>query len=167
MHRDVKGYEGLYYVTEFGSVYSYTRNVYNPATGDSYVKQGQEMSWEITKFGYARVILCKNGKSRKHPVHRLVAIAYYPNPENKPQVNHIDGNKLNNHKDNLEWNTASENTQHAFDTGLNKGQKLWDDEIRKNILSEYKYKSKECGIVALGLKYGLSKSTIYSIIKGG
>ena len=58
--------------------------------------------------------LTENGKTRWHLVHRLVAMAYIPNPKNLPFINHIDGNKLNNHIDNLEWCTRSENARHSF-----------------------------------------------------
>ena len=64
--------------------------------------------------GYVRCEL--NGKNIR--VHRLVGKAFVPNLENKPQINHIDGNKGNNHADNLEWCTNAENTQHAYDNGL-------------------------------------------------
>lgn len=68
------------------------------------------------KGGYLNVFL---GANNQYKVHRLVAMQFIDNPENKKYVNHKDGNKLNNHVDNLEWATLSENSQHAMDTGLN------------------------------------------------
>jgi len=75
--------------------------------------------------GYYVVALYLNGERKTMKVHRLVAIAFIPNPENKPEVNHKDGIKANNYDDNLEWNTSLENTQHANITGLTniKGEK--------------------------------------------
>lgn len=68
--------------------------------------------------GYAHVTLYINKKGKRVKIHRLVATAFIPNPNNKPYVNHIDGIRSNNNVENLEWVTASENTQHAVDTGL-------------------------------------------------
>lgn len=68
--------------------------------------------------GYLYVDLRKDGKGTKVALHRLLALTFIENPENKYTVNHIDGNKLNNTLENLEWNTVAENTQHAYDTGL-------------------------------------------------
>jgi hypothetical protein len=70
------------------------------------------------KGGYLNIFL---GKGNQYKVHRLVAIQFIINPKNKPCVNHKDGNKVNNHVDNLEWVTVAENNNHAFDTGLNTG----------------------------------------------
>ena len=70
---------------------------------------------------YILIWVNDNGKRRNIPAHRLIATAFIPNPENKPQVNHIDGNKHNNAVSNLEWVTRSENCRHAFRTGLYKG----------------------------------------------
>ena len=70
--------------------------------------------------GYFGMNLYSNGRGYPKRVHRLVAETFIPNPENKPEVNHKDGNKQNNSVDNLEWVTRSENMLHAYSTGLNK-----------------------------------------------
>jgi hypothetical protein len=74
---------------------------------------GKEMSQEITPGGYRRVAFRANNIQRRPFVHRLVAQAFIPNPDEKPDVNHIDGNKTHNHVNNLEWVTKSENAYHA------------------------------------------------------
>lgn len=104
--KDVVGYEGLYLVNELGEVYS--------------VKSGRQLTPCENRFGYLNVCLRKSGKGKTEKVHRIVAKAFIPNPENKPQVNHIDGNKKNNCADNLEWVTNSENKKHAFVSGISK-----------------------------------------------
>lgn len=81
---------------------------------------------------YLRVKPC--GKLYK--VHRLVAMAFIPNPENKPQVNHIDGNKSNNHYKNLEWCSVKENIVHAWKTGLNKAR-YGKDSKHKTPVNQY------------------------------
>ena len=68
--------------------------------------------------GYLRVCLSKNDKPKRFSVHRLVAELFVPNPESNPEVNHIDGHKMNNYVGNLEWATREENLKHAYDTGL-------------------------------------------------
>lgn len=80
-------------------------------------KSGIELTQRIT-LGYAYVAIQVGGKSVKKRVHRLVAEAFIPNPEGKDEVNHIDGNKLNNSVENLEWCTTSENLIHSYKTGL-------------------------------------------------
>lgn len=70
------------------------------------------------KKGYLNIDLYKNGKRSKNRVNRLVATAFIPNPDNKPEVNHKDGNKTNNHASNLEWVTKKENCRHAWDNNL-------------------------------------------------
>lgn len=94
-----------YIVTRKGEVYS-TKTY-------KYLKQSL-----CEKTGYKVVTLCNDDLRINESVHRLVAISFLPNPENKPQVNHIDGVKVNNNVENLEWCTVSENTIHAWENGL-------------------------------------------------
>ena len=114
----------------------------------------------------------KKGKSI--PFHRIVAKAFIPNPENKPEVNHIDGNTMNNKVTNLEWVTRSENIQHAWDTGLcvftenqrkaiAKTRKLSKDEAN-SIRKRYIPRDKVNGIRALGREFNVSKVVIQRIV---
>lgn len=83
--------------------------------------------------GYLKLTLSRNGKSKQVSVHRLVALHYLPNPYQRDQVNHIDGNKLNNHVSNLEWVTPEKNINHALEVGLRSGYMSMDE---KNLLLE-------------------------------
>jgi hypothetical protein len=114
--KDVVGYEGLYQVSNLGRVWRYERQVrrgYCLATMKARLKVQQ-----IATTGYWTVNLTdNNGKFMVHRVHRLVAIAFIPNPKNKPCVNHIDSNRLNPYASNLEWATKSEDCIHAYRVG--------------------------------------------------
>ncbi|AIW03217.1 HNH homing endonuclease [Bacillus phage Mater] len=82
--------------------------------------------------GYLRVCLTLDGAKKQYFIHKLVALAFIPNPENKPQVNHIKGlEKDNNRVDNLEWATRSENMQHAYETGLEVAKQGEDTNMAK------------------------------------
>lgn len=121
--KPVPSYEGLYEVSNLGNFRAVDR--YVPSRwGHDRLYHGKPMLTETTYDNYQRIVLMKNGVKRRFMAHRLVALAFIPNPQNKPEVNHIDGNKSNNIVSNLEWCTASENTQHAFRTGLCKASKL-------------------------------------------
>jgi NUMOD4 motif/HNH endonuclease len=120
--RDINGYEGLYQVSNLGNVRSLDRTIKH-YTGSVSVLNGRLKSKSNSR-GYLIVGLCKNGRLKSLKVHRLVAEAFIPNPENKPEVNHLSGNKSDNNIDNLTWATPSENIYHAHKTGLNKGSHL-------------------------------------------
>lgn len=87
-------------------------------------KNGKPMCQWTDNVGYKQCRLYKDGKKKYVRVHRLVAELFVPNPNNLPQVNHKDGNKLNNHYTNLEWVSNSQNTKHAFDNNLTSKVKL-------------------------------------------
>lgn len=117
---------------------------------------------------YNHVHLYNKGKGKSFSVHRLVALAFIPNIEGKPQVNHIDGNQKNNNVDNLEWVTRSENIRHAFDNKLNKGNKgkkfsktVLDDMERLTICTFTGEKRAE-----LALKYKVHNKTVYNLQNG-
>lgn len=170
--KDIFGYEGLYQISSNGLVKSLPRVVLSLLTNHWYPKKERIIKPEVTKkgLGYYRVQLCKNDSIEKALVHRLVAQAFIPNPKNKPQVNHIDGNKLNNHISNLEWTTVSENAQHAIVTGL-KNPKLAStyisEDIRELVRSEYIKGSKDFGCVSLAAKYKIGKQSVINIINRG
>ena len=121
------------------------------------------------KGGYLRVTLvCDDVKLRSFLVHRLVAMLYLSNPENKPEVNHKDGNKENNNVDNLEWVTREENQQHAFSNGLNdntgenNGRALLTEE---DVLNIYYSLGEGARIGDMAKKYNVSTACITDIMK--
>lgn len=82
------------------------------------IKRNQFLATPLDLAGYKKVSLWKNNKGTLFLLHRLIALAFIPNPHNYPCINHIDGNKLNNSIDNLEWCTYAHNNQHAYDMRL-------------------------------------------------
>lgn len=118
--REISGYGGAYRVSNTGKVWSVSRRVRVGSWNGETTTRDILMSQRRDQKGYLRVYLNDRGRTRFVPVHRLVANAFIPNPEHKPQVNHIDGNKCNNNVLNLEWCTNSENQIHAYRLGLNR-----------------------------------------------
>ena len=149
--RDIKGYEGLYQVSNYGRVKSLIKGII--------------LKPKVCKTGYLCVGLWKDGKQKWMLIHRLVTQTFIPNPVNKPQVNHIDGVKSNNVVYNLEWVTSSENNQHAVNTGLSKlvgednhQSKLTNDDVTKIKKLKGVYSQRE-----LARMFGVSKGAIHFI----
>ena len=114
--RDIKGYEGLYQVSDMGRVKSLERTV-TRKNGRKQTIRERILKPRSDGHGYLQVKLCNNsGKQKTVKVHRLVCEAFHKNSENKPCVNHIDENKTNNVASNLEWCTYSENNKHGTRT---------------------------------------------------
>lgn len=121
----IAGYEGLYEVSNCGRVKSLDRVIFNSGTPNGlYTVKGRILTQRINnkRNGYCELSLHKDGKEKRYKVHRLVAEAFLPNPDNLPEVNHIDGNKENNNVKNLEWCTSKQNKEHGWNTGLYTGE---------------------------------------------
>lgn len=142
--RDIEGYEGLYQVSNIGRVRSLDREVWN---GNGwYTKKGQIMTPCKDRNGYLMVLLSKNGKTKRCLVHRLVAKAFIPNPENKPQIDHINTIRTKNEVWNLRWVTPKENNNNEITLkhfGEAQKGKTFSEETRKKI-SEAKWKKIIC-----------------------
>jgi len=122
--KSIPSFDGFYAVSEYGDVYSFNK-LYTNSLGVQSSKPSKVLKRTVCRLGYSKHSLTKGvGTAKSFKTHRLVAFAFIPNPENKPCVNHIDGNKLNNHYLNLEWCTHKENVKHMWDTGLNNRDKL-------------------------------------------
>ena len=155
--KNIEGYEGRYKITEDGKVYSLLSGRYLKPT----IRNKQETRPKDRQNDYYAIGLYgKDKKFRLHSIHRLVALAYIPNPDNLPEVNHRDGNKLNNKVDNLEWSTRKKNAEHSVKLGLQtfKGKRFTEGEvlyIRENP------DNKTNG--ELAKQFGVRTNTIWSI----
>lgn len=162
--RDIKGYEGLYQVSNLGRVKSLSWSI-----------PGKIMKIFSDEKGYLNIHLSKDGKVFHAKIHRLVASEFIGNPEALPEVNHKDFNKANNTPENLEWVTSLQNSTHFFTEGdyesrnkklrneRNPNAKLTrkDVDLIKKLRSEYKIKRE-----TLALLFGVSLSQIKRIIYG-
>jgi len=159
----IPGYEGLYEISTTTEIKSLPRN------GTSKSEKILTQNLKINKSGYKKyeIGLHKNNIRKWFVIARLMALTFLDNPENKPCVNHIDGNPLNNRLDNLEWCSYSENGLHAYKTGLHKvhrgeqhsQNKLTDKEVLE--IRELKGKMYHREIAE---KFGISRVTITNIL---
>jgi hypothetical protein len=152
----IKGFEN-YAVDDQGNIFSLPKKT---RKGIRILKS------TVGKNGYPMLDLCKDGEIKRFLVHRLIAQTLLPNPNNKEQVNHINGNKLDNRLENLELNTRSENQKHAIKIGLRsaKGEKNSQCKITEQEVL-YIRNSEEKGSI-LAKKLNISQTTISQIRNG-
>jgi hypothetical protein len=153
IYKDIEGYEGYYQVSNYGNIKSIREGKYF---------KHKILKAKITDKGYKLVCLFKDGVAVNKKVHRLVAIAFLQNSFNKPDINHINGDKSDNSIMNLEWVTKSENMKHAYESGL---MKLNIDRISKKVIDTKKniiYNS----IKEASYSIGLNTSYLSSILNG-
>ena len=153
--KDIKGYEGLYQVSNLGRVKRL--RFINKNTN---IEKERIKSQKIRKDGYLEVALYKNGKGKSIQVHRIVAKTFIPNIENKAQVNHIDGNKKNNNVSNLEWVLGSENMIHSARQLRNNVRKINQYDLDGRYLATYS------SITIAGEINGIRESSIANVLAG-
>ena len=173
--KDVNGYEGYYQISSMGRVRSLDREVSQWNESAKKVTTRLQKSIYMSPFedkdGYLKVQLTKEGVRNKFFVHRLVALNFIPNPENKPEVNHKEGNKKDNRAELLEWNTTSENQRHAIANKLYvtaKGETAGQAKLKEVQVREIHklWKSGEVTQEYLSTMFGVASSAISRIVNG-
>lgn len=158
------GYEGIYAVSNLGNVKSLTRPASHPFK--KFIN-GRILKLNfVTKKGYLGVDLYKEGVRKSKRVHILVATAFIPNIENKPEVNHKNAIKTDNRVENLEWATSLENQLHSIQNGLRpefSGEKNGRAKLNKSDVINIR--SSDKSLLELSELYNISKSHIYKILK--
>lgn len=166
--KDIQGYEGFYQVSDCGKVKSLERDVYYQNGTVHHLKE-KILAHFLDKDGYQIVNLCKNGEIKKMRVHRLVAMAFIPNPENKSQINHKNEVKTNNVVENLEWCEASYNINYGTRTERSvqnrRSYKLGDNPRAKAVFCEELNKTFDCARRAEE-ELGIDASSISQMCKG-
>ena len=135
--KDIVGYENLYQISNLGNVKSVEKYVNSCLKHNTKIKRKEKMLKQYNKSGYLQVALSKNGIKMFFLVHRLVAQAFIPNPNNLPQINHKDENKQNNNINNLEWcdrkyncNYGTRNSKIYNRTSFRKGHIPWNKGLK-------------------------------------
>ncbi len=163
---DIPDYKGLYQASSLGRIKSIDRKILCRDGREKLIK-GTVLSPSKNKHGYLAVALCLKGVPQTHTVHKLVSKTFLGLRPNHMQVNHLDGDKTNNAISNLEYCTPSDNTRHAFATGLNpsKGEantsaKLKTDDIKSIVARASNGET----LRSIASSYGLVVSSIWSIV---
>lgn len=147
--KDIKGYEGIYQISDLGRVKSLKRKAIQPTTGHIRTVNRKIRKTNLSKNGYEMVVLIKDSKTKNISIHRLVALNFIENKNNYKCVNHINGIKTDNCVSNLEWCSYKQNTNHSIYTLGNRLKPIISFDLNGNKLKEFdsiKQASKELGI---------------------
>lgn len=166
--KDIIGYEGFYKISNYGKVKSLARLV---KMGPNKFRQTNEMFLNPSKsiHGYWRLCLQKNGKRNMHFIHRLIGKAFIPNPENKPEINHINGIRDDNSMDNLEWVTTLENqlhSVHVLKRKILRGNEVGNSILNPELILELKYMKQYFSYTKLQDIYEIDRATIHLAVTG-
>ncbi len=166
--KDVVGYEGLYQASNLGNIRSLTRFTKDKRYDVKKTLKGKLLKLTKREDGYLIITFRKNKTAKKFRVHRLICETFIENIENKPCVNHINGNKTDNSIKNLEWCTYKENMIHAFETGLSpSGEKHYISKLNNEQVLEIKQILKKDYILKdIAKKYNVTHTCIIQIRKG-
>jgi len=169
--KDIKGYEGFYQISNFGR----SKRLYK----HTIAKNGVNMTFQekilsnngLDKDGYVLRVLTKDKKARTFKSHRLVAQAFIPNPDNLPEVNHINGIKNDNRVDNLEWSSSRNNQLHSIYILKNKvlkGEEIGNSKLTKDLVLEMRELKKNTKITYTEMSemYGVNRATIHLAVTG-
>lgn len=146
--KDIKGYEGLYQVSNLGRVKACEKRWVSHH--NSILYHTERILKPLDNHGYLRVSLCKNNHYKKYPIHRLVADAFIPNPLNKPFINHKNFDRTNNRVENLEWVNHKENMEYSSKNCTKAALKRWKPKSTEHYIHIFKNKYR----VELPKKYG-------------
>jgi len=172
-YTDIQGYNGRYKISLCGDIKCCT--ILKGRRKKTNIPKEVSIKQKRGPNNYVHISMFTNGKPKQYLLHRIIAQVFIPNPETKPQINHINGIKWDNRIENLEWCTQSENMQHAYKTGLKKGYSVNpfkkgeghtlsklknEDVVQIRILASQGMQQRK-----IGKKFGVCQKTILNILK--
>ena len=161
--KDIDGYEGSYQVSNLGRVRGLNRTV-ERSDGQTRTIPGCILKAKQNRGGYSQVSLWKDGRQKTFTIHQLVLWEFGGEQLPEHEANHIDGDKLNNRIDNLEWVTKSDNMRHAFDMGLRQGVSPLTPELVKEMRKIYA--TGRFTQAQIGAMFGVGDNAVSKIVRG-